>query len=219
MAAMAAGLAVVVRDGPAPLGRSPAETMDVPAGALPPEDIPAIVWRAIAHGAREIAFDPERRDGTGLTDARGRTAGWIGPALTVARQLRFNARLFEALQPGPAVRVAVPAPRGFDVVLLQDARSWVLAATNTAARPVRAVVDLPAPVPPAMWVNLLDGTAMSMLGRPAGPRWTVTLERGGARFDVIDKAPKAAAVAGATVDSRWSRCFPPVFPSAWRPMR
>ena len=63
----------------------------------------------------------------------------------------------------------------------------MLIATNLDRAPQRVVTRLPAEVPSALWVSLMDGDAMSMLSLPGGPRWTVDLAAGEARAYVIDK--------------------------------
>jgi hypothetical protein len=168
----------------------PRPVMDLAITEISIEEIPALVWRAVAHGARVICFDPGSSEGTGLQNSSGRTLPWIGAAKSIARQLNFNAKLFNSLRPAPAVKVLGPAAPALDVALLQDDRSWVLFATNATRARVRAVARLPSTVPAAMWVNLLDGSQMSMLSEPIGPRWNLDLEAGAARIYVIDKSPK-----------------------------
>jgi len=188
------GVAVEIRPESQPLtavsAMHPRPTIDVPVKDLATEDIPALVWRAVAHGARVICFDPGPADGTGLQNAAGRAAPWVPTARSIARQLSFNAKLFGDVRSGPPVEVMGPAAPVLDVVLLQDERSWVLFATNTSSARVKAIARLPAIVPAAMWVNMLDGSQMSMLSQPIGPRWDLDLEPGGARVYVISKAEK-----------------------------
>jgi hypothetical protein len=188
------GVGVQVRTEPQPLTAAsalrPRATVDIATRDLAIEEIPALVWRAIAHGARVVCFDPGPADGTGLQNAAGRAAPWLQAAKTIARQLNFNAKLFTDIRSAPTVSVLGPAAPALDVVLLQDERSWVLFATNATKTPVKAIVRLPAIVPAAMWVNLLDGTQMSMLSQPIGPRWDLELEPGGARIYVISKVER-----------------------------
>ena len=188
------GVGVQVRSEPQPLTAAsalrPRATVDVATRDLASEDIPALVWRAVAHGARVVCFDPGPADGTGLQNAAGRAAPWLQAAKTIARQLTFNAKLFNEIRSGPAVSVLGPAAPALDVLLMQDERSWVLFATNATKSRVRAIVRLPAIVPAAMWVNLLDGTQMSMLSQSIGPRWDLDVEPGGARVYVINKVEK-----------------------------
>jgi hypothetical protein len=192
------GLVVLVAPEPAPSAAAsppaaavpplPASgAVDVPVATMTAADMPARVWRAIANGARVVSFDPGQPSGPGVTDAAGATPAWVRPALAIARQLAFNGHLFASLRPAPAVAIEPPAPKGLEVVLRQDERSWVLIATNTSRERALATSRLPAGVSPALWSNLLDGTAMSMLAQPDGPRWTLDLEPGGARIYVVNK--------------------------------
>lgn len=188
------GVGVQVRAEPQPLTPAsalrPRPTVDVETSDVDAQEIPALVWRAVAHGARVVCFDPGAADGSGLQNAAGRTAPWVPTAKTIARQLNFNAKLFNDIRLGPAVAAVGPAAPALDVVLMQDDRSWVLFATNATKARVKAIVRLPAIVPAAMWVNLLDGSQMSMLSQPIGPRWDLDLEPGGARIYVISKVEK-----------------------------
>ena len=187
------GVTVQIRPEPQPLNAAsalrPRPIVDVPTsdGA---QDMPALVWRAVAHGARVICFDPGPADGSGLESATGRQAPWVQTARSIARQLTFNAKLFNDIRSGPAVTVLGPASPVLDVVLMQDERSWVLFATNASRGRVKAIARLPSIVPAAMWVNMLDGSQMSMLSQPVGPRWDLDLEPGGARVYVISKTEK-----------------------------
>jgi hypothetical protein len=188
------GVTVQIRPEPQPLTAAsalrPRPIVDVSTKDVAALDMPALVWRAVAHGARVICFDPGPADGTGLQNAAGRQAPWVQTARSIARQLTFNAKLFNDIRSGPAVYVLGPAAPVLDVVLMQDDRSWVLFATNVSRERVKAIARLPAIVPAAMWVNMLDGTQMSMLSQPIGPRWDLDLEPGGARVYVISKAEK-----------------------------
>ena len=51
--------------------------------------------------------------------------------------------------------------QGVEVALLDGGRAWVLIATSTARTRVPFVAQLPADVPPALWVSLIDGGTMS----------------------------------------------------------
>lgn len=188
------GIGVQVRSDHQPLTASsamhPRVTMDVATQDVTPEEIPALVWRAVAHGARVFCFDPGASDGTGLRSAGGRDVPWLATAKAIARQLTFNAKLFNDLRSAEIVTVLGPPAPALDVVLMQDERSWVLFATNASHGRVKAIARLPAIVPAAMWVNLLDGSQMSMLSQPIGPRWDLDIEPGGARVFVISKADK-----------------------------
>ena len=150
----------------------------------------AVIWRALAHGVRVIAIDPGQKAGTGLTDRRGVRRPWVRPAAATANQVSANQRLLAEMQPGPAVTMASPAPRGLEVLLLDGGRGWVLVATNTSRAEVRAVAQLPPGVPAALWVSLLDGSMMSMLRQSAGARWTFTIGAGEALVYVIDKTTR-----------------------------
>ena len=185
------GLDVLLRPAAVPLTASsalkPGDRVDIVVSRVAIEKIPAVVWRAVAHGARAIAFDSESTSGTGLTDATGRPLPWVAPASAIARQLTFNARLFLDTRAGPRVAIQSPASPDVDVVLLETSRAWMLIATNTSAARVSTVAELPAAVPPALWTSLLDGSGLSMLSRPSGPRWTFELAAGEAAIWVIDK--------------------------------
>ncbi len=193
---MAETVGVGIQIRPEPLLLNPASAMhprpvmDLSAKEVAVEDIPAIVWRAVAHGARVICFDPGPAEGTGLQNAAGRTAPWLQAAKTIARQLSFNAKLFGDIRAAAPVSVLGPAAPALDVVLMQDERSYVLFATNATRSRVKAIAKLPPAVPAAMWVNLLDGSQMSMLSQPNGPRWDLDLEAGSARVYVISKVEK-----------------------------
>ena len=189
--AEAAGLAVVVRPGSAKLTAASAlkgsDLVDVDVTMTPTATVTPIVWRAIAHGARAIAFDPGRAAGTGLVDRKGRPLLWAAAGADIARQLRINGGLIAQCRPGPAVTIDQPVPEALDVVLLDAGKSWVLMATNTSRSRARAVVHLPARVPYALWLNLLNGSALAMLHLPAGPTWNLDIEAWGVRVEVIDK--------------------------------
>jgi len=185
------GLEVVIRVDPVALSPAtalkPGDYVDVVVAGLPPGDIPALAWRAIAHGARVISFDGGTPSGAGLSEAGGALKPWVEPARAIARQLAFNGHLVTDLQPGGSVRVDGKPPVELDIVLLQDSRSWVLVATNTAHAALKAVAHLPAGTPPALWSSLLDGTTMSMINQIEGPTWNFTLDPGVARVYVVDK--------------------------------
>ena len=70
------GLGVSIQTAPVPLGPDaasrPGDRVDVVVSRATAAEIPALVWRAVAHGARTIAFDPGTSSGSGLTDANGR---------------------------------------------------------------------------------------------------------------------------------------------------
>jgi hypothetical protein len=163
---------------------APPLSIDVSVAPAAVPTFTALTWRAVAHGARRVAFDAGSPAGAGLDDAN---AAWVRPAASLARQLASNATFFAALRDMPPLVVeSAPNPR-VDVVLRQTDRAWVLIATNLDRAPQRVVTRLPAEVPSALWVSLMDGDAMSMLSLPGGPRWTVDLAAGEARAYVIDK--------------------------------
>lgn len=153
-------------------------------------DLQALLWRAVAAGARVITIDAGQPAGTGLVNAKGERLPWTYTASSFAGHLSASARLFASTRPGPAVTIAPPAPKGVEVTLLDGGRAWVLIATSTARTRATVVAQLPADVPPALWVSLIDGGTMSMLRQASGPRWTATIEPGAALVYVIDKAPR-----------------------------
>ena len=187
-------LGVMVRGAPNPLTAesaiAPGALADVAADAAGTTIAPALAWRAVAHGARQIAYDPGEPTGSGLLDETGQPRPWVAAAASLSRQFTFNRRLFESLRPAPGVTFEGAKPAAMDVVLLDAGRSWLLVATNASRLDVNAVVRLPAGVPPALWLELIDGTNISMLSQREGPRWTVTLAAGAARVYVIDKEPR-----------------------------
>lgn len=153
-------------------------------------DLQALLWRAVAGGARVITIDAGQAAGTGLVSAQGERLPWTYTAAAFAGQISASGRLFAATRPGPAVTIRPPAPKDVEVALLDGGRGWVLIATNTARTRATIVAELPADVPAALWVSLIDGGTMSMLKQTTGPRWTTTIEPGAALVYVIDKAPR-----------------------------
>lgn len=191
---MAARLAltVVVRSESVPLtfadvGKG--ESMvDLWVSRTPRSEWTSLVWRAVAYGARVVSFDAGLPSGTGLRDEAG-LKDWVPVAASLGRQLTTNASLVASLRRGPAV-VVDPAEALLDLSLLENARSWVIIATNassTAGRSIDTYAVFPATVPAAEWLSLFDGNMMSMLYRPAGSRWHVRLGPGEAKVFVIDK--------------------------------
>jgi hypothetical protein len=188
--AEAVGISVIVRARHVPLGRDAREapldvdvlTSDVDAG-----EILALVWRAIARGTRIVSFDPGQREGTGLAGADGNAAPWVAPAIRLARHLSSNAEFVSRLKPGPELTTMRAAPRGFEALLLDGGRAWVLVATNLSPALVSTIVRLPPGVPYGLWINLLDGTEMSMLSTSDGPRWSVALPASGVLVYAIEK--------------------------------
>ena len=188
-------LVVEVRD-PLPAvtaasARTPGSHIDVRLPSLPLALLPATVWRAVAHGARSIAFDAGAAAGAGVEDVNGQTPAWIGPARTVARQLTANAPLFDQLGDGAPVKFQSIGgiPGALDAMLFQTIRDWVIIATNTSAERAEAMADLPRALPYAPWGSLLDGRVVAMRENPAGPIWNLALEPGGARIYVAAKKP------------------------------
>lgn len=192
--AQASGLAVVTRDRPVPLtpalALSPGEYVDVPVSKIPAASIASLVWRAVAHGARIVSFDPGNAAGSGLGNVNGEAPAWLPPAKGLSRQISFNTSLIAALRPGPAVTIDAPKPPDLDVVLLEVERSWLIAATSTSATPMKATVHLSAAVPYALWVSMLDGSNMSMLSGADGPTWMLDFPPYGVAVYVIDKKLK-----------------------------
>jgi hypothetical protein len=185
------GLIVLVQPSPVHLtpaaAAKPPDRVDVVLSRIGAAGIPALVWKAVARGARTIAFDPGAAAGVGLSDTQGRPLAWVAPAAALARNLTFNGRLFASVTPGPPVTIQAPAPPGVDVVLLEAPRAWVLVSTNTSSARVTAVAGLPPSVAPALWTSLLDGSNMSMLSRTIGPRWSFELGPGEAGVWTIDR--------------------------------
>jgi hypothetical protein len=152
--------------------------------------VAALIWRAFVRGARLVTVDPGQTTGTGMTAGGGPPLPWVRPAAAIARQVSANPRLIAALRPGPAVEWEGPAPAGVEVALLDAGRAWLLVATSTAPGPTSGVARLPAGVPSALWVSLVDGSAMSMLRQSSGARWTFSIAAGDALVYVIDKTLK-----------------------------
>lgn len=186
------GLAVVVRSESVPLSfenvTQGEAKVDLWVQRTPRAQWPALVWRAVAHGARVVSFDAGRADGTGIWDEQG-TRDWVAIAAALGRQLTGNAGLLNTLSRGPAVSVDPPHAR-IDLSLLENRRSWVIIATSSATETgdvAETQATFPAAVPAAEWLNLFDGSMMSMLYRPAGSVWRVRLGPGEAKVFVIDK--------------------------------
>jgi hypothetical protein len=183
------GLSVIVRPDPGRAASLPANatSINLSVATMAPAAIPAVVWKAIAAGAREVSFDAGEATGAGVSDASGGRRPWVPAALAIARQLTFNGHFFRALRAAAPIVLETPAVRGVDIVLQQDDRSWVLFATNTSPQRATVTARLPAGVPAALWSNMLDGGAMSMLAQSDGARWTVTLQGGEARIYIVNK--------------------------------
>jgi hypothetical protein len=187
------GLKVIVADGPVAItartALTPPARVDVVITTASSGAVTALVWRAVAHGARVIAFDSGSPTGAGLEERDGSLKPWVRPAISIARQLTANANLAAIMRPGPGV-VATPALPALDVVLLDADRAWVLVATNPSASTASAVIRLPAGVPYALWVSWLEGPPLAMISEPAGPRWMLSMEPRSARVYIIDKIMK-----------------------------
>jgi hypothetical protein len=188
------GLHVTVADRPRPISPesllNPSERFDILVTSQNARALTAMAWRAVAHGARSLAFDSGAPQGAGLENPDRSLKPWVKLAIDMARQLTLNPRLVEALRPGPGVIVVPESRPALDVALLDAGRSWVLVATNISGRPVAASVRLPAGTPYALWLNMLDATTLAMGGEAAGPLWQLELGGPGARVYVIDKVMK-----------------------------
>lgn len=187
------GLKVVMRDRAVPIALAStadvAAFVDVSPARLPDDALWPAVWRAVAHGARVISFDSGPAEFSALAGIGRPQPEWVGVAAAIGRQLSVNGGLFTQCRTGPTLTLERPAA-GLDVVLLDAGRSWVVMATNVSGRRVRASVRLPASVPYAMWLSLLDGSTMAMLEQPDGPKWVFDLDGWGVRMYVIDKILK-----------------------------
>ena len=169
---------------------SPGNRIDVVVGMSDGIQIPALAWRAIAHGARTVAFDSGDAVGAGLDQKDGSLRPWARAAIGIARQLTGNSRLVRILKPGPGVLLSPPHEPVLDVALLDGDRSWVLVATNASLDTITTSARLPAGAPYAMWINWADGATLAMIDEPAGPRWNFQIGPGAARVYLIDKIIK-----------------------------
>jgi hypothetical protein len=152
-----------------------------------PEEFPAVAWRMLAHGARTVSFDPGAGEAARPLDADGRAVPWAAAVTKVAGEVAANASLTTEWRPADAVRLEGESTGALDLVLLEVPRSWVLVVTNAARTEARGVARLPAGVPAALWVDLLDGSMMSMINEPAGPTWSLTLPPAAAHVYVVNK--------------------------------
>jgi hypothetical protein len=188
------GLKVIVADRPAPItgetALRPPDRVDIVVTPATSGMILALAWRAVAHGARTIAFDSRSPSGAGLEEADGSLKTWVRTAISLARQLTANANLANLMRPGPGIIVTPDSAPALDVVFLDGDRSWVVVATNTSAAKVAAAVRLPTGTPYALWVSWLEGPALAMISEPAGPRWMLSMEPQSARVYMIDKVMK-----------------------------
>jgi hypothetical protein len=192
--AAAVGLHVTLADPPRPVAPEsllkPSDRFDLRVTPRNADALTALAWRAVAHGARVLAFDSGAPQGAGLENPDRSLRPWVRLAIDMARQLTSNPRLIDAMRPGPGVIVTPASAPALDVTLLDADRSWVLVATNVSAEPVAATVRLPAGTPYAIWLNLPDGTTLAMNGEAAGPLWNLKLNARAARVYVIDKVMK-----------------------------
>jgi hypothetical protein len=174
----------------AELALKPGARVDIVAAAGNSSNIPALAWRAVAHGARTIAFDGGDRVGAGTDEKDGSLRPWARAAIAIARQLTGNSRLVRILKPGPGILLSPPHAPVLDVVMLDGDRSWVLVATNVSLDTLTTSARLPAGAPYAMWINWADGATLAMIDEPAGPRWNLQIGPGAARVYLIDKVLK-----------------------------
>jgi len=188
-----AGLDVVIRTDTVPVTADSAlkgdPYVDILIPRTPARLYPSLLWRSIAHGTRVVSFDAGVKEGSGLEDSAGKPAPWVPAASAVAHQLAVNAIMVDTFTKGPDVKVDPVVP-GLDVVMVDAGRSWVIIATNTAdagTPPADTHAFLPKGVPPALWLNLFDGTTIGMLRQATGPRWHVVLGPGDARVYAIGK--------------------------------
>ena len=188
------GLTAEIVDVPAPItpesALKPGARVDIAVDTGNGSNIPALAWRAVAHGARTIAFDSGDRAGVGTDEKDGSLKPWARAAIAMARQLTGNSRLVAILKPGPGIVLSPPNAPALDVVLLDGQRTWVVVATNTSAGTLTSSARLPAGAPYAMWISWADGATLAMVDEPAGPRWNFQIGPGAARVYLIDKVIK-----------------------------
>jgi hypothetical protein len=198
--AAAAGLRVLIADKPYEMSprnaARPAARVDIVIRQSTVNIVAPLAWRAIAHGARAIAFDGGTKTGAGLEEQNGSLKPWAKAAQTFARQISANANLVAMMQPGPKVTYGPVDPRAedvvifYDVALLDAGRAWVVIATNLTNLRREASVRFPKDVPYALWVSWLEGPPLAMLSEPAGPRWMLTMAPRSAQVYIIDKTMK-----------------------------
>jgi hypothetical protein len=185
------GLAAEIVEAPAPVtpesALKPGARVDIVVGSGSSGKIPALAWRAVAHGARTVAFDSGARAGVGTDEKDGSLKPWARAAIAIARQLTGNSRLVAVLKPGPGTILSPPNAPALDVVLLDGQRTWVVVATNTSDGNLMSSARLPAGAPYAMWISWVDGATLAMMDEPAGPRWNFQIGPGAARVYLIDK--------------------------------
>lgn len=190
-AAATVGLTVVVRRAAAWLSAETAAAghaqLDVRVDRMDARDMPALAWRALAHGTRHIAFDAGEVAGPIWRSSSGMMAEWVEPARALARHWGFNAELFRTMGRARVLEPVESAARHVEIALFEAPRSWVIIATNTGTTRARGTAVLPPGVPAAPWADLFDGEVMAMLDAPGGARWSFDLPRGVARLFAIDK--------------------------------
>lgn len=188
------GLTAEIVDAPVPVtpesALKPGTRVDIVVGAGNGSNVPALAWRAVAHGARTIAFDSGVSAGADLDEKDGSLKPWARAAISIARQLTSNSRLVAILKPGPGILLSPPNTPALDVMLLDGQRTWVVVATNTSAGTLSSSARLPAGAPYAMWISWSDGATLAMMDEPAGPRWNFQIGPGAARVYLIDKILK-----------------------------
>ena len=182
-------LHVTLRIAPVPVTASTARqknaTVDVAPGPRG-ERVAALAWRALAHGASVVSIDPGVASGTGL-DAGATAPPWLAPVQQVSRTLASASQLFTEARSVANVPTDPVLADALELRMLEDARSWILVATNASGARARAVARLPPGIPNALWVNLIDGGLLSMIAEPLGARWNVDLPPWAARVYVVNK--------------------------------
>jgi hypothetical protein len=169
---------------------APPARVDLVASGQDAGPITALAWRAVAHGARSLAFDGGVEHGAGLENPDRSLKPWARAAIDVARQFSANPRLIASLAPGPGLITTPNLAPALDVVMLDAGRAWAVIATNTSNAQVTATVRLPAGTPYAIWLDVLDGSTLAMNGEAVGPRWNLKLAAHAAHVYVIDKVMK-----------------------------
>jgi hypothetical protein len=189
--ARAVGLHVVVEpddrlEGGAAVARL-GDRMRIRVDRVPATHLPALLWTAIARGTRAIAFDSGEIAGHGVAQPDGQERPWVRPTVAFAGQIATNAVLFETMQPGPAVTMGPDVPADVTVALFAAQGIWVLIAASNGQEPRTVTARMSPEVPYAIWTSLLDGSTMSMLSEPAGPRLSLPLRPGQAAVYFADR--------------------------------
>ncbi len=95
--AAAAGLRLTVADEPKPVTPAslltPSDRVDLVVTLQNADALTALAWRAVAHGARALAFDSGSPQGAGLENPDRSLKDWVHAAIDVARQFDANNRL------------------------------------------------------------------------------------------------------------------------------